>query len=211
VTNDLLGRRCAWLILASIVTFTIPAAPAAAHEDHVVGSLLVSIGWANEPALTGVPNAVEVVVTTSEGGPITELGSSALTVEVTFGTETSVFGLAPHGASGGFTALIVPTQPGTYTFHVSGVVLEQPIDITTVCSEQTFDCVTDISSAQFPSVDLSDGQLTERLDRELARAERAEDTAATARTLAVAALAVAGFGVFAGVVLGIRRGHSRRP
>jgi hypothetical protein len=177
-----------------------------AHKTQPFGPYRVTIGWADEPAFTGSRNFIVVSVADTAGTPVADPGAS-LVVEVAFGSERIVLSLQPDGARRGeFKAALVPTRPGTYTFHVTGKVKDQTIDLKAACSDTTFDCVTDASAIQFPSKDPSAGELADRINRSLPRAERALDTAARAQTLAIAAVGVAALAFVAAIGFARRRG-----
>jgi hypothetical protein len=185
---------------------TLPP-PASAHETQGVGRFRLTMGWGDEPAFSGSKNFVEVTVSDAAGDPVTDL-SGPLTVEVSFGDELIVLPLLPAGERPGkFRAWLVPTRPGTYTFHITGRVQGQTIDTRSTCSDKTFDCVTDVSEVQFPAKEPSAGQLAERVSRALPRAERAVDTAARAWNVALAALAVAVLALAAAIGVGVRKGR----
>jgi hypothetical protein len=174
-----------------------------AHDAHVAGPYRLGIGWSDEPAFTGIPNAVFVEITEVGKGPLTDPAS--LTVEVSFGAERIVLPLNPAPARRHvFQAPLVPTRPGTYTFHLTGKVRNQPIDITTTCSEKTFDCVQDGSAIQFPVKDPPAGQVVERLERSLPRAELALASAKRAETMAAAAIGVAALALLS-LAVGVKR------
>ena len=179
------------------------APEAHAHDDHVIGALRLTVGWRDEPAYSGIPNAVEViVVTAADGGPVTD-PDAALRVEIAFGDERTALALLPAGSAGTFEATLLPTQPGTYSFRVTGTIVGERIEFGSACAEDTFDCVTDVGAVQFPAGDPSADQVAERLDRELRRSQEAKDDASRAKTLAMVALAVAV--VSAAYALGGRR------
>ena len=126
-------------------------------------------------------------------------------------TSASPLSLLPaRGQPGKFRAWLVPTRPGTYTFHITGTAKGQPIDMTSTCSPETFACVADVSDIQFPVKDPSAGQLADRLSRELPRAEAAMETATGARTLAFAGLAGAVIALGAAIGFGVRKGSTGR-
>ena len=103
----------------------------------------------DEPAFAGSRNSV-VVALSDSAGPLKEPAAS-LSVEISFGTERLTLPLEPaFGRPHEYRAWLVPTRAGTYTFHVTGKVKDQAIDITTTCSESTFHCVADASEIQFP-------------------------------------------------------------
>jgi len=141
------------------------------------------------------------------GAPVTDLGGGSLAVEVSFGDERIVRPLLPSGLKPGrFRAGLVPTRAGTYTFHVTGTVKGQTIDTRSTCSDTTFHCVTDVSDLQFPVKDPSAGQLAESVARAIPRAERALDTAAGARRIAMAAGGIALIALVAAIGVGVRKG-----
>jgi hypothetical protein len=184
--------------------------PVSAHETQSTGPFRVAIGWHDEPAFTGTRNAVEVKVSTAaDGSPIGAVAAT-LQVEVAFGDQVVVLALAPGDGPGAFTAPLVPTQPGRYTFHVSGTVGGQAVDLASTCSEQTFDCVRDIADIQFPSHDARPGGPTELAARVVARADRATDSARLARLLSLVAVVVAVLALAAAAWGWRRRPRSRR-
>lgn len=183
-----------------------PSRPASAHEKQSVAGVQLTIGWGEEPAFSGSRNSVEVDVTDAAGAPVTDLGGS-LSAEVSFGDERITLTLLPAGhRPGKFRAWLVPTRSGTYTFHITGTVKGQAVDVRSTCSDTTFHCVTDISAVQFPVKDPSAGQLAESVGRALPRAEHALDAASSARNLALVALALAAAALAAAIALRPRKG-----
>ncbi len=189
-----------WRALAGgVVLASALVAAVEAHDAHVAGPYRLVIGWSDEPAFTGIRNAVVVEITETGKGAITE--QAALSVEVSFGAERIVLPLSQDPVRRHvFHAPLVPTRAGTYTFHITGKVKSQAIDVTTTCSEKTFDCVLDGSAIHFPVKEPSAGQVVERLDRSLPRAELALESATRARTIAVAAIAVAALALLSAAV-----------
>ena len=84
---------------------------------------------------------------------------------------------------------------------------QQVVDVTSICSATTFDCVNDVGAIQFPAQDPTLGQLADRVTRALPREERTAQTGLTTRSLAMAGLALAGLALVAAVVAGVRRRH----
>jgi hypothetical protein len=195
--------RSVVLSLAALV-LALPAA-AAAHVQEQSGPFRVTMGWTDEPAYSGAPNAVEVDLAGKGGAPVA-VPAGVLDVELSFGGSAALTSLplVPSGAPGKLRATVVPTRPGTYAFHVSGTVRGHPIEARATCSGATFDCVTDASAVQFPAKDPSNGQLAERVARGLPRAERAAGRADSAHTVAVVALIVAGLALATGVATLVR-------
>lgn len=186
------------MLAAACFLSVVLTAPAAAHETQAVGPLRLSVGWAEEPALAGVPNAIEVVVTDSAGTPVNE-PAATLTVDVTFGAEKVMRTLGPAGTPGRFESPVIPTRAGTYAFRVHGAVRGTNVDITSTCSDRTFECVKNPGELQFPAKDPSTGELAARLDREAARLDKKasdrDPLAIVALALACAALVVGGVAI----------------
>lgn len=190
----------AFLLLAA-------CAPLLAHEQLVAGKYALTIGWADEPVYSGLKNAVEIHVTDRAGGAVPNLKAS-LSVEVGFGDQRMVLPLTPmRDRPNTWHASLVPTRAGTYAFRFTGTLNDQPVDLTSVCSEKTFDCVVDVAALQFPAKDPSTGQLAEGLSRALPRTDKAVETAAGARTLALASIALAALALAIAIVLGVRKGR----
>jgi hypothetical protein len=191
-------------ILGSAVAALLAlAGPAGAHVERSSGPFRLTLGWVDEPPLSGEANAVEVGVSGAGGGPLA-VPAGALSVEVSSAGATTTLPLVPADEGDGLRAVIVPTRPGTYAFHVTGTIRGKPVDARAACGGATFDCVTDASEVQFPAKDPSPGEVAQRLERELPRAEAAADDADSARTLAVVALVVAVLSLTLAIVMGVR-------
>ena len=115
-----------------------------------------------------------------------------MSVEVIFGDQRVTLPLRPvRQPPGKFRAWLVPTRAGAYTFHISGTVKGEALDVSSTCSDTTFACVTDAAELQFPVKDPSPGQLADRMSRGLPRAEEAASASGTARLIAFAAIGLA--------------------
>lgn len=174
-------------VLLTLALCVACIAPIAAHDRKAVGALTLVLGWEKEPAFSGSINGV-VVGITDKTGPLIKV-EGGLSVEITFGTERITLPLEPaFNRPHEFHAALVPTRAGTYTFHVTGRINNQPIDVTSTCGEGTFDCIADASAIQFPVKDPSAGELSARLERSLPRVDDAARDASTTRRIALAAL-----------------------
>jgi hypothetical protein len=193
------------LALAAVAVFVTCLTPLAAHERKTVGGLQVTVGWGDEPAYSGFKNSVEVDITDAKGAPVTDLRDATLAVEISFGDQRITLPLrAAGGSPGKFEAWLVPTRAGRYTFHVTGKVRTQAIDLTSTCSDTTFECVVDAAEVQFPAKDPSAGQLADRVNRGLPRAEQAMEAARSARNIGFGAIVVAGLAVVTAIGMGMR-------
>jgi hypothetical protein len=196
-------RRLAFAILLLAATM-----PALAHEQLVAGKFALTVGWAEEPVYSGLKNAVEIHVTDRAGGAVRDLKAS-LSVEVSFGDQRMTLPLLPmRERPNTWYASLMPTRAGTYAFRFTGTLNEQPVDVTSVCSEKTFDCVVDVAAVQFPAKDPPTGQLVEGLSRALPRTDQALASSTRALTLGLASIALAVLALAIAVVLGVRKGRT---
>ena len=181
-------------ILAAVAAATsvlLLAAPASAHEDRTIGNLEVAVGFAEEPAYAGQPNAVQMFMN-ENGKPVTDL-QDELQVVISVGDQTSepfafepAFEIGEFGTPGDYRANFVPSQAGAYTFTISGTFHGQKFnDEAFTSSPKTFADVTDINSASFPQVTSpSNQELATRIDQESARTATAVKAAGSAATTA---------------------------
>lgn len=196
------------LVLVAMLVSALAPALAGAHERKDVGPYRLVIGWGDEPAFSGLKNAVEVDVADLQGQPVAE--GATLSVDVAFGDQHMPLPLRPvRAVPGKYRAVLLPTRAGTYAFHITGNVKEQAVDVTSTCSSTTFACIADLATIQFPAKDPSAGELAERMTRELTRAGTAAATAGAIRTISIAALAIAVV-CFVVVVRLLRRAGSAR-
>lgn len=209
---------CGAVILAiSIAGF------ASAHVVKSFGSYSIALGWLHEPAYVGVDNAVQVIIKDASGNPVDDVSASDLGVTVAAGgqTSTSLPLNASHdpdtglGTPGEYTAHVIPTLPGDYTFHLAGKVHGTAVDETVTSSDTTFDAVQDQTDAQFPAKIPSTTDLSakvDRLDGRVAAAQSAGTSASDAATQAlIVGASVGGVGVLlglAGVALALRARRS---
>ena len=208
--------RTTWRWFAAIIgsagLLLSGTAPAVAHEHRTVGSVVMTVGWGDEPTYTGMKNSVQLILADAAGKPITDL-TDTLKVEVRFGSQTSgpldierAFGRT-YGRPGDYRAQIVPTRPGTYSFHFTGTVGAQKIDETFTSSEKTFDNVLEAAAIEFPVKDPSAADLSGRLERIAPRVDASGAAAARANTIGTIGL-VAGL---VGIVVGLGAMWRRRP
>jgi hypothetical protein len=157
------------VILTAAVVAALLSVPcfATAHEKTQVGKIILGVGWIQEPAYAGLPNAVDVSVRVG-GEPVED---AVLTAVVVFGdpnstSRTEELPLDPvPAAPGDYHAFVIPTRPGTYTFEISGKVGAKRIDESFTSGEQSFEDVVSPAEAQFPEQDPTQGELAGRLER----------------------------------------------
>jgi hypothetical protein len=189
---------------AAVAALLLPASPTNAHEVREVGALTFVVGWASEPAYAGFGNEVQVIVTETRGERPVKGGQ--LQAVVIFGdpegeTRTEPLTLDPaFDAPNEYLGYIIPTRPGTYTFHVTGTVGGQTIDEVFTSGPETFNDVNNPADAEFPEQDPSRGELAEAVERLSARTEE-EGGDALPLWIAVGAAAAA----VVALVLSLRR------
>ncbi|HEX7246915.1 MAG TPA: hypothetical protein VF351_02315 [Actinomycetota bacterium] len=199
----------------------LPASPALAHGDVASGGLDLTIGFAHEPAFANQPNAVQLVVE-HDGEPVIDLRPGDVQVEISYGDDTSEpMNLSPafffeggrlvSGEAGDYRADFVPSQPGRYTFHVTGTIEGEEVDEEMTSGPQTFATVEDASSMTFPAVEApSIDEIVTRIDAESTRAAdgvaaaeaaaaSAEEAASSARTVGMVGIALGAIGIVAAI------------
>ncbi len=210
--RSLTAALTAALVCASLIVL---AAPAAAHETAKAGDLALEVGWGTEPAYVGQLNSVQLIVThAADGDPINDPGAR-LTAMVIYGDQQQEFALAPTydaeagtGTPGEYAALIIPTAPGDYAFHVTGTVERVKVNLEVASSPKTFSPVEDASAAQFPVKVPGTEQVAQRLDAGLARVATTGDVSSevsSAKTIGYVGIAVGAVGVVLAAVALLRR------
>ena len=195
-------RSAAVAVLAIAVLILIPGI-ASAHAERSVGPFDLEIGFLDEPAYVGVPNAVFLDL--SNGGePDTDQGD-ALTGTVGFGDETSdPFVFEPLEEPGQYQAPFVPSQPGAYTFTLSGTLEGVAFDLSLTSGPKTFDEVQDLAGATFPPVQApTNADLASRIQQESDRTAEALTAATAAGSDAQAAADSAKTVGIIGIVVGV--------
>jgi hypothetical protein len=190
------------VLMGAFVVMTAPAA--FAHEHRHVDGLELTVGWGVEPTFAGFPNKVQFIAAHGDGSPAE---GGTLQAEVLFGDrnssqKTQPIDLVPSDETPGeYDGVIIPTRPGTYTFHITGKIGTATLDEFFTSSETTFDDVADPQGAQFPAKDATSGQLSQKIDRLDSRlagvqkaaesaAKSAKDAAGTARLFAIVGIAL---------------------
>jgi len=133
-----------------------------AHEHRAVGDYTFVVGFLNEPAVQDELNAASVRITKpapADATPApgeeevaeTPVKDLELTVEVILGDQKVSLPMeAKYGDPGHYVAYFIPTQPGDYSFHVTGEIDGQAIDETFTAGPETFSTVIPRSDLEFP-------------------------------------------------------------
>jgi len=189
-----------------VLVVAMLASVAAGHVVKEAGPYSLEIGWEHEPTYVGEANGVQVIIHDADDNPITDLATDDLKVVVSTGDQQSgeltfepAFDLEEgEGPMGQYNAPIMPTAPGDYTFHLTGAIHGEPVDITVTSSDETFDTVRGTAEIQFPVKVPTLNEVATRLDRLDSRLAIADDAQAAANR---ALLVGAGLGLL-GVIIG---------
>ena len=201
--------------LALATTVLLVASPAFAHTEKDAGPYKLLFGWRDEPAYTGSLNAVQLFVHDTSGKALDDLGTKGLTVVVSTGSGataksssplalTSAFdpdsGLGTHGE---FDSPLLPTGPGTYTFHITGDINGTAVDVSAASSDTTFADVTDPTAIEFPAQAQTVPQLSSAITTLQGRVASAQSAAASAKSSASSSKTVAIVAIIVAIVLGL--------
>jgi hypothetical protein len=216
-----MGSRSKRFVLTGALVLTmlvLLAGRTAAHEVRQVGDLDLVVGFGQEPAYAGQPNSVELLLSTG-GNPVTDLGDT-LTVSLGFGDQSKDLSVEPFfevgefGTPGDYRAWFIPTRAGQYSFHFTGTIRGTKIDETFTSGPKTFGDVDNPTDAEFPVQDPTNGELADRIDREIPRLEASitdvktsvdrsvgstVDDVSSARTLALVGVALGALGLIAAI------------
>ena len=161
-------RLASFLLVLSLLLVAL-AVPVVAHEGREVGEYQIVFGWRLEPAYTNILNGPEFTVAPHGGGHSEEAEGShddtdsdhasdgitgledTLQIEVTYGGQSKILRLrAVYGEPGSYTADLIPTQPGDYSFRIFGKIGDVEVDETFDSSKGEFSTVEPITDIQFP-------------------------------------------------------------
>jgi hypothetical protein len=140
-------------VLAFLFAFAL-STTAFAHGRTQVGDYELVIGFHNEPAYQGEPNGLDLFVTnmiTNE--PVNGL-EETLQVEIIYGASKQELSIrAQFGQDGAYTADVLPTEAGDYTWHIWGDIEGTPIDVSMTSSPDTFGSVEPKGEFAFPAAE----------------------------------------------------------
>lgn len=192
----------------------LAAAPASAHELKKVGAYDMLVGFGSEPAYLGEKNFVQMFLHDANGKPVADLGDS-LKVAVEAGGKSINLPLEPSfdpdsglGTVGEYDAYFFPTAVGKYTFHFTGSIKGQKVDVSFTSGPDTFSEVEDPTSVEFPNKVPTLSQVSQRVQQEVPRLHaeiataqsNANSAASTAKTVAWVGVIVGALGLITAIV-----------
>jgi len=216
-------RRTAFAVLLGCLLLALTAGQALAHETKAAGDgRQLVVGWGIEPAYAGQQNHVQLLVTDSDSGKPVKVEVDRLQVTVTYGEKEIKLPLEPGYdaqtnavAPGEYWAALIPTAPGDYTFRITGTIAGEKVDGSFTSGPKTFSPVLDPATVQFPVKAPDVTQVAKRLESQTSRfattaglkraLDEARSDASSARTLAIAGIAVGVLGLAAATLALVRR------
>ena len=134
--------RCA-AVLRAVLTLLL-AGPAFAHAEEEQGDITFAVGFAVEPAYAGQPNACPVARRARTKRPSPTSRQAICRSRSSFGDQTTTLDVEPEfevgewGTPGDYRAPFIPSEPGPYTFHVTGNVDGEKVDFSMTSGPETF-------------------------------------------------------------------------
>jgi hypothetical protein len=152
------------LLFATVVLLIMSTSTALAHGHVEVGEYELVIGFHNEPAYAGEPNGLDLFVTHLTTEESVNGLEETLRAEIIFGSSRREVQLRPQfGQEGAYTADVLPTAAGDYTWHIWGAIEGTPVDVTMTSSPDTFSSIEPKSSVAFPAPEPTTAELQEGL------------------------------------------------
>lgn len=167
-------RLIALALVTSLFSLFAFVQPAAAHGHTNVGKYELVIGFHVEPAYQGEPNGLDLFVTNTETEePVNDLADS-LQVEIIYGSSRQELEVrAQWGQDGAYTADVLPTEAGDYTWHIWGDIEGTPVDVEMTSSPDTFSPVRAKANVSFPAAEPTTSELQAAVDAAAGRASTA--------------------------------------
>jgi hypothetical protein len=201
------------LVVSSSNNIVVPSA--FAHQTMNFGSIVIEVGWANEPPLAGQLNTVTVGVSNASDNTPIPNAVGELQATLKKGGETKPVDLLPQEQEGLYGAEVIPGQIGQYELLLMGTVNGQnvngsiPLDDVSDPKELTFPSTSDSDNSQVTSgiinqVSNAITDLSTQVDDAKASADQAQQTAQNATQSAQSIKASAdGAYMFATISVGV--------
>jgi hypothetical protein len=196
-------HRLALALLTAALLISLTVSIASAHGHTTVGDYELVIGFHNEPAYQSEPNGLDLFVTNMKTGEKVNDLADTLKVEIIFGGSQKELKIRPQwGEDGAYTADVLPTVDGDYTWHIWGDIKGTPVDVSMTSSPDTFSAIRAKSMVAFPAAEATPAELQ-------AQVIVAQQAAQTALIVGIAGVAIGVAGIAVGFV-GLRaRGAGR--
>jgi hypothetical protein len=196
----------ALVVLGLLVVPLTVSARGSAHEHIESGSYALTVGWSNEPVIVGQANGLDLFIATkdehaeeeehTEGDEHAEpegvTGAEAtLKLTVEYGSVSQTYDLEPaFGRPGGYTVSIIPTREGQYTFHFTGKINDENVDVSVEPEEVAAD-----SKFAFPEALPSTRDLETKLTAAQAQTQTAQTLAIVGVVLGIIGTGLGAYGI----------------
>ncbi len=206
-------RRMALALLLGALLIPFTASVASAHGHTTVGDYTLVIGFHNEPAYQSEPNGLDLFVTNTKTKENINGLADTLKVEIIFGSAKKALTIKPQwGREGAYTAYVLPSEKGDYTWHIWGDIKGTPVDVSMTSSPDTFSSVEAKSEVAFPVVEATPAELQAQATAAARAAQTALIVGVLSAVLGVAGIVVGVLGLRArGAVGAPVAGHAKRP
>lgn len=143
------------LVMLLVVALSLAVAPVMAHEGREVGEYVLVFGWKVEPAYSNVPNGPELEISLHDADHDAAFPDDievSLQAEVTFGPESIILNLEPSWQEPGrYTADLIPTLPGDYSFRIFGTIGDTEVDEVFNSADGEFSSIEPGNDILFPA------------------------------------------------------------
>ncbi|MBK9748704.1 MAG: hypothetical protein IPO91_18275 [Chloroflexi bacterium] len=148
-----------FLVALMLVVFS---APVFAHEGRIVGNYEIVFGWRVEPTYVGVFNGPEITITNHETEAPRRDAEETLMLTVQFGPQSLPLRLEPvANEPGHYTADLIPTLPGDYTFILTGTLGDLVVNETFTSADGEFSAVEPATDILFPALEADSARIDE--------------------------------------------------
>jgi len=152
-------RRFSLALVGTLLLSLLVSGVVSAHGKTTVGDYDLEIGFHNEPVIVGQPNALDLFVTNSKTGDKVNGLESTLSAEIIFGASKKSLTIEPQeDVDGAYTAFVIPSAVGDYTWHIFGKINDTPVDVSMTSSPDTFNSAEAADSYLFPPAAASGAQ-----------------------------------------------------
>ena len=183
--------RISVIALMSVMLFVLPTV-ASAHERRDVGKSQFVVGFMVEPAILGEPNGIDLRISNKDNSEPVEGAEKTIKATIAFGGNApKEFPLrAIFGKKGAYSADIIPTRAGTYTFTFTGQVGDTQVNEKFESGPGRFNDVTAPTALQYPEPAPFAGDLAKQVVAAEAQARQANTLGMVGSGLGVLGLVV---------------------
>ncbi len=146
-----------FLLVVLALALVTAVAPISAHEGREVGDYVIVFGWSVEPAYTGIVNGPEFTVEHHETGEAVEGLEETISLMVHYGDQSKMLTVYPvWNEPGHYTADLLPTRAGDYSFHMFGTIADTEVDEMFSSADGEFSTIEPATDIQFPVLEAVD-------------------------------------------------------